>query len=90
MINWKLRLKNKATLTALIVAVIALVYQVLGCFKVVPGISESIAVEIAGAVINILSIIGIVIDPTTEGIEDSARAMGYDEPYKEVEDEEGN
>ena len=35
-INWKLRLQNKATLTALVMALVALVYQVLGVCGVVP------------------------------------------------------
>ena len=29
----------------------------------------------------LLVILGLVVDPTTEGVRDSARAMKYDEPY---------
>lgn len=90
MINWKLRFKNKATVTTLALAVIALVYQILGMFGVVPSISENAVIDIAAAIINLLAIAGILIDPTTEGVSDSARAMGYEEPYKGgKEDEEG-
>lgn len=80
MINWKLRLKNKTTLTAIILAAVALVYQVLGVANVVPSISESAVVETAGMVINLLCLLGIVTDPTTKGISDSSRALTYDEP----------
>ena len=37
MINWKLRWKNKTTLLAITTAVIALVYQVLGCLALLPA-----------------------------------------------------
>ena len=80
MINWKLRLKNKTTLTAIILAAVALVYQVLGVANVVPSISESAVVETAGMVINLLCLLGIVTDPTTKGLSDSSQALTYDEP----------
>lgn len=82
-INWSLRLKNKTTLTAIILAIIALVYQVLGLFGVVPGISESQITEVAGMVINLLCLLGIVVDPTTSGVSDSNQAMAYSTPKKE-------
>lgn len=81
-INWKLRFQNKVTLTAIVLAVIALVYQVLGIFGIVPAVSQDTIVQLAGAVINLLVLLGIVADPTTEGLGDSDRAMTYEEPYK--------
>jgi phi LC3 family holin len=81
-INWKLRFQNKVTLTAIVLAVIALVYQVLGIFGIVPAVSQDTIVPLAGAVINLLVLLGIVVDPTTEGLGDSDRAMTYEEPYK--------
>ena len=82
-INWKLRLQNKATLTALIMALVALVYQVLGVCGVVPRVTQDQITTIAGMVINILCLLGIVVDPTTAGVSDSVRAMSYDKPRKE-------
>ena len=82
-INWKLRLQNKATLTALVMALVALVYQVLGVFGIVPRVSQDQVTTIISMVINILCLLGIVVDPTTAGVGDSARAMSYDEPRKE-------
>ena len=79
-INWKLRLQNKATLTALVMALVALVYQVLGLFGVVPKISEDELTTVIGMVINLLCLLGIVVDPTTDGVSDSARALTYDTP----------
>lgn len=81
-INWKLRLQNKTTLTALVMAMVALVYQVLGVCGVVPRVSQDQVTTIISMVINILCLLGIVVDPTTAGIGDSVRAMGYDKPKK--------
>lgn len=80
MINWKLRLKNKTTLLAIVTAVIALVYQVLGMLGIVPGVSQSEVVQAVGLIINILAMVGIVTDPTTQGVSDSDRALMYDKP----------
>lgn len=81
-INWKLRFQNKASLTAIVLAVIALVYQVLGIFGIVPAVSQDTLIQLAGAVINLFVLLGIVVDPTTEGVSDSQRAMGYEKPNK--------
>ncbi len=82
MINWKLRLKNKATLLAIVTAVIALIYQIFGMLGIVPAVSESEVTQAVGLVINILAMIGIVTDPTTQGVSDSNRALTYDKPAK--------
>ena len=79
-INWRLRFQNKTTLTAIILALVALVYQVLGLFGVVPKIPEDELTTVIGMVINLLCLLGIVVDPTTNGVSDSARALTYDTP----------
>ena len=84
-LNWILRYKNKATLTSLVGAVVALIYQVLGLIGITPSISESSVIEVAGLVINVFILLGIVIDPTTKGLGDSDNAMTYTEPRGELE-----
>ena len=79
-INWKLRLQNKTTLTTLILAIIAFVYQVLGIFGIVPGIDQNTMVNTCVLIINLLVAVGIVGDPTTAGISDSTKALEYTEP----------
>lgn len=81
-INWKLRLKNKVTLTAIVLGVISLIYQVLGMVGVVPTISESEIVQIVSVAIDLLVLMGVLTDPTTAGVNDSAQAMSYAEPRK--------
>jgi len=79
-INWKLRFSNKVTLTSIVVAAIALIYQILGMAGVVPGIAESQIVQLAGMIINLLAMMGIITDPTTEGVSDSSQALDYEQP----------
>ena len=81
MINWRLRFKNKTTLVAIVVGIIALVYQVLNTFGVIPKIEQQQIVNICMAVIDLLCLAGIVVDPTTKGIGDSERALEYTEPH---------
>ena len=81
MINWRLRFKNKTTLVAIVVGIIALVYQVLNTFGVIPKIEQQQIVNICMAVIDLLCLAGIVVDPTTKGIGDSNRALEYQEPH---------
>ena len=86
-INWKVRFKNKAWLVTFVIAIVAFVYQILGIFGVVPGVSEDTVVAIIGALVELLVMLGIVIDPTTEGVNDSSRAMNYIAPSIEKEDD---
>lgn len=79
-INWKLRLKNKVTLTAIILGVVGIVYKILAMLGIVPPISENEVVEIALLVIELLVLLGVVVDPTTAGVSDSQQAMSYKQP----------
>lgn len=80
-INWTLRLQNKTTLAALAATVLAFAYQLCGIFGIVPPVSQDSLLQLVGIVLNILAALGVVTDPTTSGLSDSARALGYDEPY---------
>lgn len=82
-INIKARLKNKTFLISFSALVIAFIYQVLSLFGVMPEISENEVVNIFSVVINILACVGVVVDPTTEGVNDSDRAMTYFTDYDE-------
>ena len=79
-INWKVRLKNPVFWLTVIPAVITFVYTVLGAVGVVPSLSEDVVVNIVTALISALTTVGVLIDPTTKGVGDSTRAMGYDAP----------
>ena len=76
MINFKLRLKNKATLVALISAVFLMLQQF--GLEIPHNIQDAVNTFVA-----ILVILGIVTDPTTKGIGDSERALTYIKPLDE-------
>lgn len=78
--NWKLRLKNKATLTALVAAAITFVYSVLGTLGIAPAVGQEQVTSLVSALLTVLAALGIVTDPTTPGVSDSERAKGYTEP----------
>lgn len=86
MINWQVRIRNKQFWLAIIPAALLLVQAVLACFGVSWDYSQ-ISQELIGAVnalFAVLAILGVVADPTTRGIGDSAQAMTYSKP-KETE-----
>lgn len=74
-INWKLRLQNKATLTAIVATGILLAQQ-LG-IKLPDNVSD-----VVNTVLTLLTLLGVLTDPTTDGLSDSQRALGYDEPKR--------
>lgn len=76
-INWKARLKNKTFLITFFTLVIAFVYQILGLFGIVPSVSEHSIVNGITIVINLLGTLGVLVDPTTDGMSDSERALTY-------------
>lgn len=82
-INVKARVKNKTFLLSFSALVIAFVYQALSLFGVMPEINESEVVNVFSVVINILACVGVIVDPTTDGISDSDRAMTYFTDYDE-------
>lgn len=86
MINWKLRLKNKTTLLTLLLTVVAFIYQILGIFEIVPAISQDTVTQIVTLVINMLAMLGIIVDPTTKGISDSQQALGYEAPKADAKE----
>lgn len=85
-INWTVRLKNKTWLLAMVTAVLAFTYQLLGLLGIVPAVSQEQITQLVGLAINILVALGIVIDPTTDGLGDSERAMSYGKEKKTPQD----
>ncbi len=76
-INFKERLKNKTFLISAIALIVAFVYQIIALFGIVPAVSEEAVMQIISLGINFLAFIGVLIDPTTEGVSDSPRALTY-------------
>ena len=87
-INWKLRFQNKATLWAIISLVVSLTYRILDAVGVIPPFTADFVLEIAADVLTLLGLLGVIVDPTTDGVPDSVRAMGYEQPWKDGVDYE--
>lgn len=79
-INWKLRFQNKATLVAIILQSVTLVYAMLALAGVTPGIGQDQITNVLYILVELLCLLGIVVDPTTQGVGDSERAMEYGQP----------
>lgn len=85
MINWKVRIANKNFWLSLIPALLLFVQVVanlLGLTVEVSAVSEKL-IAVINALFVVLAILGIVNDPTTAGLHDSNRAMGYSVPNKD-------
>ena len=76
MINFKLRLQNKATLVALISAVFLMLQQF--GLEIPHNIQEGV-----NTFVVILVILGIVTDPRTKAVADSERALSYHQPRED-------
>ena len=76
-INWKVRLRNKTWLASALALVVSFVYDLLAMADVVPPLSEDWLMSLIQTLLTLLTALGVVIDPTTEGAQDSDRAMTY-------------
>ena len=81
-INWKVRIKNKVFWLALIPALLLLAQVVAAVFGYelhIEAIGDKLTAVI-NALFAVLTILGVVTDPTTAGVSDSKQAMEYEKP----------
>lgn len=85
-INWTVRIKNKTFWLSLIPAVLLLIQVVAAVFGFTLDLGDlgDKLIAVVNALFAVLVILGIVTDPTTEGIRDSSQALAYTEPKKEI------
>ena len=85
MINWKVRLKNKAFWVGFVPALLLLVQvgaAVFGFSLNLDWLGERL-LAVVNAAFALLAILGVVADPTTAGVSDSTQALTYDKPKEE-------
>ena len=84
-LNFKVRIRNKLFWLTLIPAVLILAQTVCALFGIPLAIDsvESKLLDLVNAIFAVLAILGIVTDPTTEGLKDSDRAMTYTAPWSD-------
>ncbi len=87
-INWLVRFRNKTWITMFLSLVIGFVFNILKLLDIAPAVTENQVMNIVSQALTLLGLLGVIVDPTTAGIEDSDRAMSYTEPWEDVKDEE--
>lgn len=83
-VNWKVRFKNKTWLTMFLSLIVGFIFNMLKIFDVAPTVTENAVMSIISQVLTFLGLIGVLVDPTTAGLNDSARAMNYEEPWDDT------
>jgi phi LC3 family holin len=83
-INWKVRFKNKVWLTSFISLIVGFIFNLLKCFDIAPKVTQNMVMEIVGQFLTFLGLFGVIVDPTTAGLNDSDRAMNYEEPWDDT------
>lgn len=81
-INWKVRLKNKNFWIAIIPAILLLIQVVAAVFGFTLNLGDlgNKLLAVVNAVFAVLTILGVVNDPTTATLADSDNALTYNEP----------
>lgn len=81
-INWKVRFSNKQFWLSFIPAVLLLVQVVGAVFGYTLDLGDlgNRLLSVVNALFAVLTLLGIVNDPTTSGVSDSDQAMSYDKP----------
>lgn len=81
-INWIVRFRNKSFWLSFIPAVLLLVQVVAAVFGYTLDLGDlgNKLLAVVNALFAVLTILGVVTDPTTAGVSDSAQAMTYTAP----------
>lgn len=79
-LNWKVRFKNPTFIITFAATLLAFVYQLLGLFGVVPTLTQDTVLQTITVLVHVLITAGVLIDPTTPGLNDSTRALAYTTP----------
>ena len=84
-INWLVRIRNKQFWVSVIPALALVIQAIAAVFGWTLDFTNITGrlIAVVDAVFALLVILGIVVDPTTAGVGDSQRAMGYEEPYRD-------
>lgn len=83
-INWVVRINNKQFWLSIIPAALLLIQTIAALLGFTIDLTDvqGKLIAIVDALFVVLTILGVVNDPTTHGIGDSMQAMGYEIPRK--------
>lgn len=85
MINWKIRVQNKTFWLALVPAFLLLIQAVAQVFNIsldFTNLNKDL-LNVVNALFVVLTILGVVTDPTTKGVGDSTQALTYSKPKED-------
>lgn len=91
MINWKIRAKNRVFWLALVPAFLLLIQAIAQVFNIsldFTNLNKDL-LNVVNALFVVLTILGVVADPTTEGVQDSTRALTYTQPHSDAYPQKG-
>ena len=90
MINWHVRFSNETFWVAVLPAIGLVITSALDIFGITADLGEIVQklIVFVKAVFAVLTLIGVINDPTTAGLKDSERAMTYKEPYRDPIEED--
>ena len=85
MINWTVRLKSQQFWIGLVGIIGTMVSVIANSFGLTIDANAWVTAldGVVTAIFAVLALVGVVADPTTSGLSDSAQAMGYTEPKKD-------
>ena len=84
-INWKVRLRHRQFWIAIVSALLLLANQIADIFGVDITLISSQIEQTVEAILLVLAMLGVIIDPTTSGVKDSDQALTYTKPKKDDE-----
>ncbi|MBT2813365.1 phage holin [Staphylococcus coagulans] len=80
MINWKIRIKQKAFWVAMLSAIFLFAQSIAKVFGYDIQVYTEQLTDTLNSVLGILVLMGVIQDPTTQGVSDSHQALNYEEP----------
>ena len=83
-INWKERIRSGPFWMGLISAVVSAVFTIIPMCGVELPVGIDQVMQAATLILMIPVALGVISDPTTKGLSDSARALTYDKPADNV------
>ncbi|CZQ66808.1 TPA: phage holin [Staphylococcus aureus] len=82
-INWKIRMKQKVFWLALFSALVLFASNVAKTLGYDIEVYTRGLTDVVNSVLGFLVTLGVIQDPTTNGLNDSYQALEYDEPRRE-------
>ncbi len=76
-INWRIRFKNGKWVAMFLGAVVTTGYMICETLGIKVSIPQTDVTKIIMAILGLLSMLGVITDPTTKGVSDSDLAMTY-------------